>query len=225
MKRVHLTVFLVLTATAMPAQAVDIAKERTVAVAWAAVAASSLNVRAEPSMDGVVEFRVPRGTYVAVVEELGQPAMIDGQEDTWTLVATEACADTACAFLSGGWVADSWLAYQERFEKMSGWRRGEIRGDDGERQFIYRIAADASFVFATPPCRNAAGTICAKYERYEGCREEDFREGDECVGRGDLYRYRDLIWARGYGYLYVDANGNMCSIHSGRSGKPRMCDR
>lgn len=225
MKRLHFAVCIALIASAVPAGAVDVAKERTVTVAWAAVAASSLNVRAEPSMGAAVEFQLRRGAYVAVVEELGQPATIDGQEDTWTLIATETCANAHCTTVKGGWVADSWLAYQERFEKMAGWRRGEIRGNDGERDFIYRVAADASFEFVTAPCRNADGSICVKFERYEGCREEDFRRGDECIGLGELYRYRDLIWARGYGYLYIDANGNLCSIFSGRGSAPRMCDR
>ena len=216
---------LVLAVPTAPAGAVDIEKEATETVLWAAVAARSLNVRAEPSMAAKAHFQLPRGAYVAIVEELGQPAKIDGQEDTWTLIATETCANEDCTLLKGGWVADSWLAYQERFEKMAEWREGEIKGNDGELDFTYRIAADAGFEFATPPCRNEDGTICVKYERYEGCREEDFREGEECIGRGDLYRYRDLVWARGYGYLYVDGKDNLCSVFSGRGGAPRMCDR
>jgi hypothetical protein len=225
MKNIAFAICLVLAMTAAPAGAVDIENEKTVAVLWAAVAARSLNVRAKPSMKAAAEFQLPRGAYVAIVEELGQPARIDGQEDTWTLIATETCANVDCTRLKGGWVADSWLAYQERFEKIAKWRAGEIKGNDGERDFTYRVAADAAFEFVTAPCRNADGTICVKYERYEGCREEDFREGEECVGRGDLYRYRDLVWARGYGYLYVDGKGNLCSVYSQRAGAPRMCDR
>ena len=225
MKRLLLAVCLVLVAPAVPASAVNIERAATETVLWAAVAARSLNVRAEPSMGADAQFQLPRGAYVAVVEELGQPARIDGQEDSWTLIATETCANEDCTLLLGGWVADSWLAFQERFEKMAEWREGEIKGNDGKRDFTYRVAADASFEFVTAPCRNEDGTICVESERYEGCDEEDFREGEECVGRGDLYRYRDLIWARGYGYLYVDGKDNLCSVFSGRGGAPRMCDR
>lgn len=225
MKKLTVALSVMLAALAVPAGAVDIPGDRTEAVLWAAVAARSLNVRAQPSMGAAVEFQLPRGAYVAIVEELGQPAKIDGQEDTWTLIATEICANAACTLLKGGWVADSWLAYQERFESMSEWRAGEITGNDGERDFTYRIATDASFEFVTAPCRNTDGTICVKYERYDGCREEDFREGEECIGRGDLYRYRDLVWARGYGYLFIDGKGNLCSVFSGRGSAPRMCDR
>jgi len=225
MKRTLCAAFLALSALTAPVGAIDIEKDRTVAVLWAAVAASSLNVRASPAPDARVDFQLPRGAYVAIVDALGQPASIDGQEDTWTLIATETCTDDGCAMVKGGWVADSWLAYQERFERMESWRTGEVKGNDGERDFTYRIASDASFEFVTAPCRNPDGTICVKYERYEGCHEEDFREGEECVGRGDLYRYRDLVWARGYGYLFVDGKDNLCSIHIGRNGGPRMCDR
>jgi hypothetical protein len=225
MRKLVFAMCLALAAPAAPAGAVDIPRSKTETVAWAAVAARSLNVRSKPSMKAAAEFKLPRGTYIAIVEELGQPTKIDGQEDTWTLIATETCAHEACTLLKGGWVADSWLAYQERFEKMAEWPAGEIEGSDGERNFTYRVAADAGFEFVTAPCRNPDGTICVKYERFEGCREEDYREGDECIGRGDLYRYKDLVWARGYGYLYVDAKGNLCSIFSGRGGAPRMCDR
>ncbi|UCH75877.1 MAG: SH3 domain-containing protein [Rhodospirillales bacterium] len=225
MQKISIPLCLILAIFSTPAGAVDIARDRTVAVLWAAVAAGRLNVRQTPSMDAPVEFQIPRGAYVAVVEELGQPTKIDGREDTWTLIATETCADQSCTLLRGGWVADSWLAYQERFEKMAQWRAGKIKGNDGERDFTYRIAADASFEFVTAPCRNADSTLCVEYERYEGCREDDFREGDVCVGRGDLYRYRDLVWARGYGYLYLDGSGKLCSIPSGGDTKAGMCDR
>lgn len=208
-----------------PARALEVGRDATVAAAWATVAASALNAREKPSTGAPVAFRILRGEQVVIVENLGQPTKIDGQEDTWTLVATEECANAACSKLKAGWVADSWLAYQERFEPLEQWRTGEIKGSDGERDFTYRIAADASFEFVTAPCRNADGTICVKYERYGGCREEDFREGDECVGQGELYRYKDLVWARGYGYLYVDDRGGLCSVHSGRDGAQRMCDR
>jgi len=224
-KKILCAICLAVAAPAAPAGAVDIEKEATETVLWATVAARSLNVRAEPSMEAKALFQLPRGTYVAIVEELGQPAKIDGQEDTWTLIATETCINENCTLLKGGWVADSWLAYQERFEKMAEWSEGEIKGNDGERDFTYRVADDASFEFVTAPCRNEDGTTCAKYERYEGCREEDFREGEECVGRGELYRYRDLVWARGYGYLYMDGKDNLCSVFSGRDGAPRMCDK
>lgn len=216
---------LALCLASLSAAAADVGRGATVAAAWATVAASALNAREKPSTNAPVAFRIPRGTQVAIVKGLGQPTKIDGEEDTWTFVATEECANASCTRLKAGWVADSWLAYQERFEPMSEWRDGAIKGNDGERAFTYRISSDASFEFVTAPCRNADGTICVKYERFEGCHEEDFREGDECVGRGDLYRYKDLVWARGYGYLFVDEKGNLCSVHSGRNGAPRMCDR
>lgn len=213
---------LILCLAPAPAGAAEVGRDATIAVAWATVAASALNAREEPSTDAPVAFRIPRGTQVAIIEGLGQPTKIDGAEDTWTFVATEDCANEACTRLKAGWVADSWLAYQERFEPMAEWRAGEVKGHDGERAFTYRIGADASFVYATPPC---LGDGCEAFVRWEGCREEDLREGDECVGRGDLYRYRSLIWARGYGYLYIDDAGNLCSVHSGRDGASRMCDR
>lgn len=214
--------FLVMLLLGQAAHAADVPRDAVGGVAWAVVAASRLNAREEPSTDAAVAFKIPRGTPVAVVEELGQPANIDGAEDSWTFVAVEQCTDDDCTRLRAGWVADSWLAYQERFEPLEEWRDGAISGNDGERDFSYRIGADGSFEYATPPCD---GEGCELFAPFDGCREEEFREGDECVGRGDLYRYRSLVWARGYGYLFVDGAGNLCSVHSERDGAPRMCDR
>ena len=211
---------------AAPAQAGEFVRDEIGPRLWGATAASMLNVREEPSAKAPVAFQLPRGTLVAVIEDLSQPVKIDGKEDNWSFVATEICIDDACKRVKAGWVADSWLGMQERFVKLTKWRESEISGNDGKLDFTYRIAADASFKYVTAPCRNEDGSLCVKHERYGGCRgEEEFREGDECIGLGDLYRYRDLVWARGYGYLYVDGKNNLCSVYSGRNGAPRMCDR
>lgn len=247
-----------------PAGALEIAREGAEATAWVVTAARVLNVREERSKDAPVAFKLPRASLVALADASGQPDKIDGREDTWTLIATETCANEDCTMLKGGWVADSWLAYQERFERLTEWRKeekksddkteaeskgeagdtgeseaaaedesdgkntgtvaitGEIKGNDGKQDFTYRIGADGSFEYITPPCE---GEGCAENLEYQGCTEETFREGDVCVGRGDLYRYKSLVWARDYGYLFIDAKGNLCSVHSQRDGAPRMCDR
>jgi hypothetical protein len=213
---------LALAVPAASAGAVDIEKERTETVLWAAVAARSLNVRAEPSMEAAAEFQLPRGAYVAIVEELGQPARIDGQEDSWTLIATETCANEDCTLLKGGWVADSWLGYQERFERLSEWREGRIEERVGDVTVTYDIDAEGGFKRLAPPCE---GENCGEDVLEDGCHEDDMREDEYCVGQGDLYRYRSLVWVRGYGYFFIDGKDNLCSVHSGRDGAPRMCDR
>lgn len=239
-----------------PAAALEIERERAEATAWVVVAARILNVREERSKDAPVAFQLPRASLVAIVDASGQPDRVDGQEDTWTLIATETCADEACTKLKGGWAADSWLAYQERYERLAEWRRdpqtgdgkdgagdanavpdedndgaagedavaitGEIKGNDGGRDFTFRIGEDGSFEYIIPPCE---GDGCEDNLEYQGCTEETFREADVCVGRGDLYRYKSLVWARDYGYLFIDARSNLCSVYSQRDGAPRMCDR
>lgn len=224
MKKILFT--LCLLAAAAPARAGEFPRDDIGPRLWGATAASMLNVREEPSAKAPVAFQLPRGTLVAIIEDLRQPVKIDGKEDSWSFVATEICIDDACKRVKAGWVADSWLGMQERFEKLTEWRGGEIAGNDGKLDFKYRIAADASFEYVTAPCRNEDGSICVKHERYEGCRtEEEYREGDECLGYGDLYQYRKLIWARGFGYLFIDGKNNLCSVFSGRNGAPRMCDK
>lgn len=222
MKKIVFTMCLALAAPAAPAGAVDIEKEKTEAVLWAAVAARSLNVRAKPSTKAAAEFKLPRGAYIAIVEELGQPATIDEQEDTWTLIATETCANANCTLLKGGWVADSWLAYQERFERLTEWREGKIEEKIGDVTVTYEIDAQGGFRRLTPPCE---GEDCGADVLEDGCHEDDMREGDHCVGAGDLYRYKSLVWVRGYGYFFIDRKDNLCSVLSGRNGAPRMCDR
>lgn len=222
--RIVLSILLFVTAAA-PASAGEFLRDDIGPRLWGATAASNLNVREEASGKAPVAFQLPRGTLVAVIEGLSQPVKIDGKEDIWSFIATDICADDACKRVKAGWVADSWLGMQERFVKITEWREGEISGNNGKLDFTYRIAADASFEYVTAPCRNEDGEICVEHERYEGCRtEEEYREGDECIGRGDLYQYRKLIWARGFGYLFIDGRGKLCSVFSGRDGAPRMCE-
>lgn len=212
--------------SASPAFAGEFAKADIGPRLWGATAASSLNVREEASGKAPVAFQLPRGTLVAVIEDLSQPVRIDGKEDSWSFVATEICVDPQCTRVKAGWVADSWLGMQERFEKLTEWHEAEISGNNGQLDFTYRIAADASFEYVTAPCVNEDGSLCVAHERYEGCRsEEEFREGEECIGRGDLYQYRKLIWARGFGYLFIDGAGKLCSVFSGRDGSPQMCEK
>lgn len=221
--RIVLSILLLVAAT--PALAAEFARDDIGPRLWGATAASMLNVREKASGKAPVAFQLPRGTLVAVIEGLSQPVKIDGKEDIWSFVVTEICIDVACKRLKAGWVADSWLGMQERFVKMTEWREGEISGNNGKLDFTYRIAADASFDYVTAPYRNEDGTLCVEHERYEGCRtEEEYREGDECIGRGDLYQYKSLVWARGFGYLYIDRKNNLCSVFSGRNGAPQMCE-
>jgi hypothetical protein len=223
MRHALLFLMFLLLVSAAPALAGEFVRDDIGPRLWGATAASMLNAREEPSAEAAVAFQIPRGTLVAVIEDLSQPVRIDGKEDSWSFVATEICVDDACEHVKAGWVADSWLGMQDRFEKLTEWREGEIVGNNGALDFTFRIAADASFEYVTAPCE---GEGCEPYEEYEGCRkEEDFREGDVCVGRGDLYQYRKLIWARGYGYLYVDGKRNLCSVFSARNDAPRMCDK
>lgn len=220
MKKILFTLCLVVAA--MPAGAVDIEREATEAVLWSATAARMLNVREEPTTSARVAFQLPRGSVVAIVDASGQPAKIDGQEDTWTMIATETCANEDCTLLKGGWVADSWLAHQERFERLTEWREGEIEETVGDTVYTYQIDARGGFKRLAPPCE---GKDCGADVLADGCHEDDMREGDYCVGLGDLYRYRSLVWVRGYGYFYIDGKNNLCSVYSGRNGAPRMCDR
>jgi len=222
MNRIVVAICLALAAQAAPAGAVDIEKAATETVLWAAIAARSLNVRAEPSMEAKAQFQLPRGAYVAIVEELGQPAKIDGQEDSWTLIATETCANEDCTLLKGGWVADSWLAHQDRFERLTEWREGEIEEKIGDVTVTYEIDAEGGFKRLVPPCEDED---CGEDILEDGCHEDDMREGEHCVGLGNLYRYKSLVWVRGYGYFFVDRKDNLCSVNSGRDGAPRMCDR
>lgn len=118
-----------------------------------------------------------------------------------------------------GWVADSHLAFDNRFKPMAKWRAGTIEGRTQNETWSYRIAADASFRFESEAWELAG--------RNDICPAEQ-QDGPYCVRvrkeSGRFYRYRNVVRAGKDGVLlYVDRRGALCDRMS--SAEEKFCDR
>lgn len=190
-------------------------------------AADALNVREEPSLEAPVVVQLPWGSRVGLHAGTYRSATIGGRQDRWVFVSTAYCADSGCDMLKAGWVADSYIATEDRFVPMLAWRPGEVGAYGGDYAATYAIAADGRFTHSSVPC--VPGN-CGENREYDVCDDGERREGRDCVGSGQLQRYRNLVRAEGengqlYGYLFIDTAGALCSVASWVWEGERSCDR
>ncbi len=192
----------------------------------AVTAIEGLALRSAPKTGSKVVKRLGLLTEVFVLKRAKQPATIGGRKDRWVYVQANYCPDTKdksphCETLvAKGWVADSLLAFDERFEPMSKWRAGRIEASARNDSWSYAIAADASYAFEREAWRYISeGVPCPGGKR----------QGRYCLEikseTGRLYRYRNVVRAGKYGdLLYIDARGALCDRLS-YPGEQEICDR
>lgn len=191
----------------------------------AVVAIHGLTLRAAPSTGARALRRLPILTEVIPLHKPRKPATIGGRKDAWLYVQANYCPDPldtspACeTVLQRGWVAESYLAANGRFEPLTKWRAGAIEVDIEDEAWRYVIAADGSFSFESESW--------SYFRKSDPCPAEE-REGGFCVHResksGQLLRHRDVVRAGDDGrLLYIDKAGALCDPWSSR--RQRMCDR
>ena len=118
-----------------------------------------------------------------------------------------------------GWLADSYLASDQRFEPMTAWRDGAIEAQAGNTTWSYTFGADGTYALDWE--------AWSHFRKYDPCPEEQRREGF-CVKiraeTGRLHRYRNVVRAGVAGaFLYIDDRGALCDRMS--SSAKRLCDR
>lgn len=201
----------------------------------ALVAGDALNLRAEPSADGEVYVKLLRGASVHVLRQ-GSETRIGGRSDRWSLVAVNKCPDQDCWRGLVGWVADSYLAHDDRFERLEAWRPGLVAGYSAGWAFAYDVAADGSFTRWSAPCLPGACPVRDEDVDFE-CPVGESRDGAFCLLTGHLYRYDDFLRGRGEdgrwldggslylrpAFLWVDEPGHLCALESERNSAARMC--
>lgn len=191
----------------------------------AVIAVDGLTLRSAPNEGSRVLRRLGILTEVVLLRRAGKPATINGRADRWVHVQANYCPDPDdksphCETLvERGWLAESYLAYDERFEPVSQWRAGSIEGRSGNVSWTYRIAADGSFTFDHEAWEYAG--------KNDDCPAEQLQE-PYCVRvraeSGQLYRFRNVVRAGTDGdFLFVDRGGALCDRMSSAAG--RICDR
>lgn len=198
----------------------------------ALVTGDALNLRAEPSATGEIQAKLLRGTSVFV---LRQGPAADAGANRWALVAIKRCRDQQCRSYLVGWVADSFLAFDDRFAPVEAWSPGIVAGYGRHRVFAYDVAADGSFTRWSVPC--LPGMCPLRGETVGDCPDGESRDGPYCRLTGQLYQYQGFVRGRGEdgswldggpdgrwpAFLWVDDSGHLCALESERDRSARMC--
>ena len=158
----------------------------------ALISASTLDVRAEPSLGSAVIGTLPRAWPVAILDDDGPRLTIDGVDDHWSHIATFRCIDAACAHHETGWVANSYLALDDRFELLDDGRSGTLSGYDSQSVFTYDVSANGAFTRWRLPC--TAGACDAVRSVTPNCDHAgELPLGSVCVLTGTLHRHGTLV--------------------------------
>lgn len=189
------------------------------------VAIDGLALRESPADGSRVLRRLPILTEVIRLSRSPRPAVIGGRKDRWVYVQANYCPHpkdnslTCETVFKKGWLADSYLAYDGRFEPMTAWRDGAIEAHAGNTSWSYSFRADGTYALDWETWNY--------FRKYDPCPEAERRDGF-CVKTrsetGRLHRYRNVVRAGADGeYLYIDGRGALCDRMS--SPDERLCDR
>ena len=185
------------------ATAGEVPQERTWDSPRALVSAAALNLRADPSLDAATIAVLPRAWPVAVLDDAGPAMTVNGRADHWSLVSTFRCADAACDTYEAGWVANSYLAYDDRFTPLQDGPSGIVAGYDARSVFAYDISKSGAFTRWRLPC--SAGSCSTAIGVAPHCGPfEELALGSVCVLSGTLHRHRGLVRGRSRSGSWLD---------------------
>lgn len=215
------------------AQAGEVPQERTWDSPRALVSAGGLNVRAQPSLASATIAVLPRAWPVAILEDDGPALTIGGRADRWTYVATFRCTDEPCEHYEAGWVANSYLALDDRFALLKDGPAGIVAGYDTRSVFAYDISKNGEFIRWRLPC--SAGSCSTAVGVTPHCELfEELALGSVCVLSGTLHRHGGLVRGRSRhgGWLdrqdvtlVVEASGSLCPLDPAKTGQAGGCAR
>lgn len=209
----RIALFLCLLLLPWQANAEDVSREYVEGRPRVVTAIGRMPLRAEPDLKSETVGQVQLMRYVWLLGETGPSVVVSGHEDRWVRVAASTCAIDACETYRAGWVLESFLGYDNRFETLDALEPTTVTGDDGRNLMAYGIRADGSFSRWSAFC--IPGMCSLEVEPRPKCPEHESRRGVFCVITGMLYRYRNLVRGR-------DADGKWLpfGLRISSSGKP-----
>jgi len=182
----------------------------------AVVAVNGVPLRAEPDLDSEFVARPPLMWPTTVLQEAGPEVTINIRRDRWVKVAVPDCEDSACRTYRSGWVLDSFLGYDDRFERLDGIEPTTVTDYDGRNVIAYGVRANGEFSRWSAFC--IPGMCSTAPESRPKCLGVEMRRGAFCVMTGELYRYRDLVRGKDtagrwlpFG-LSVSSSGSLCPL-------------
>ena len=164
-----------------------------------------VKLRASPRINANVVRELGVGDEVEVIRK----AAGNSPGEQWAFVILVRSQKGDFVAKQKGWVLDKYLGYQDRFKKVTSWKRQSVSAEIGDYSFTIEIRRDGSFVHRWQPCIDCG----EKPDCYKG----EMKVGSECVSRGHLYRYNNFVWARKptehQEYFFIDRRGNLRSVY------------
>ncbi len=197
-----------------PVGAQDVPRDATWERPGVVVAVNGMPLRAEPDLDSEFIARPPLMWPVTVLQEMGPEVIVNGRRDRWVRVTVPECADGACETYRAGWVLDSFLGFDDRFERLDGIEPTTLTDYDGRNVIAYGVQANGEFSRWSAVC--IPGMCSPEPESRSKCLQVETRRGAFCVMTGVLYRYRDLVRGR-------DAAGEWLPFGLSVSSSGRLC--
>src|SRR4030042_4584150 len=87
----------------------------------AGVAGNNINVREKPEINSKVIAQLSLGYDVTVLNKKKSKVTFDGKDGYWVFVDTGLCQEN-CKTTKKGWVFDYYLAYDNKFIKVTNWK-------------------------------------------------------------------------------------------------------
>ena len=166
---------------------------------------TGVKLRKSPSINAKVVIELGVGDGVKVIRK----AVRDGPGELWAFVVLVHSQKGDFESNQRGWVLDKYLGYENRFKKITSWKKQSISAEIGDYSFTIEIRRDGSFIHKWQPCIDCG----EKPDCYKGER----KVGSECTSRGHLYRYNNFVWARKptehQEYFFIDKRGNLRSVY------------
>ena len=171
--------------------------------------ASGVKLRAAPRINAKVVGELGVGDKVKVIRKSSVGARSDTGE-LWAFVMLVRSQKGNFDPDQKGWVLDKYLGYENRFKKITSWKRQSIDAEIGDYSFTIDIRRDGSFIHSWQPCIDCG--------EKPGCYKGERKVGTSCVSRGHLYRYNNFVWARKptehQEYFFIDKRGDLRSVYS-----------
>lgn len=149
----------------------------------------------EPFINSKVIRKLNLGDKVKVEKKRNKIESIKNEKIFWSYIKTEICEEQNCY---EGWVRDQYLAYKDRYKRISIWNFKTYSNCIGEW------------------CPQFNFSRTGKYTLQMRCIEENDYYGD-CsrpnISKGQLYKYLDLIQVSKTSiFLFISKDGKLC-IH------------
>jgi hypothetical protein len=187
--------------------------------AWIIVGGDNVNVRLEPSTKSKILIQLMMGDFVKILRKKNEIINFENKKGFWVFVETLRCKPQGCPALYSGWLFDYYLAYENKYYRITQWPYKEISWCFGDYCPQYKFNANGSYSKKRQLLFLGDQKLSDPKGPWKDCLTKGgfiTIEGDSseyCNNSGYLHRFQNLIWAKGTeDYFTIDINNNLCTI-------------